>query len=200
LNLQWDQGTGGVHWVTLLGESPYSTTDSYTVLLDPSGADQGSIYKFRVRAYNIHGWSAWSAWGEVLAADVPGIIESTTIAIVESTQVQLSWQVPEANGSPIDAYLVEFLTSSGSYVEEDTYCGGETLAVEASCVFPMSYFTGSPLFLSQGDAIMFRVTARNSIGWQTVPSTSSTGTVIVQTSPVGTPSALILDSSQTDET
>jgi hypothetical protein len=114
--------------------------------------------------------------------------------------VQLSWQVPEANGSPIDAYLVEFLASSGSYVEEDTYCGGETLISEASCVFPMSYFTGSPLLLSQGDAIIFRVTARNSIGWQSDPSTSLTGTVIVQTSPIGTPAALILDSSLTDET
>jgi hypothetical protein len=114
--------------------------------------------------------------------------------------VQLSWQVPEANGSPIDAYFVELLASSGSYVEEDTSCGGETLISEASCVFPMSYFTGSPLLLSQGDAIIFRVTARNSIGWQSDPSTSLTGTVIVQTSPIGTPVALVLDSSQTDET
>ena len=33
LNLQWDAATGGATWATLIGESPYSTTESYTVAL-----------------------------------------------------------------------------------------------------------------------------------------------------------------------
>lgn len=33
LNLQWDAASGGVTWTTLIGESPYSTTESYTVAL-----------------------------------------------------------------------------------------------------------------------------------------------------------------------
>lgn len=33
LNLQWDAASGGVAWTTLIGESPYSTTESYTVAL-----------------------------------------------------------------------------------------------------------------------------------------------------------------------
>ncbi len=77
LNLQWDQGLGGATQVTLIGESPHSTTNSYTVQLAPDGSSQGHIYKFRVRALNIHGWSEPSDWATVLAADVPGVVQSS---------------------------------------------------------------------------------------------------------------------------
>lgn len=87
LNLQWDQGTAGVTWVTLIGESPYSTTDSYSVQLATDGSNEGTLYKFRVRALNIHGWSGYSNLADVLAADVPGVIASTTIAIVNEASV-----------------------------------------------------------------------------------------------------------------
>jgi hypothetical protein len=87
LNLQWDQGTAGVTWVTLIGESPYSTSDSYSVQLATDGSAVGTLYKFRVRALNIHGWSAYSSTADVLAADVPGVIASTTIAIVSEASV-----------------------------------------------------------------------------------------------------------------
>jgi hypothetical protein len=79
LNLQWDGATGGVTWTTLIGESPYSTTDSYTVTLAQDGSNEGLTYRFRVRALNIHGWSDTSEWALILAADVPGIVASTTI-------------------------------------------------------------------------------------------------------------------------
>lgn len=85
LNLQWDAATGGVTWTTLIGESPYSTTDSYTVTLAQDGSNEGLTYRFRMRALNIHGWSDYSVWAEILAADVPGVIASTSIELADDT-------------------------------------------------------------------------------------------------------------------
>lgn len=173
LNLQWDAATGGVTWTTLIGESPYSTTDSYTVTLAQDGSNEGLTYRFRMRALNIHGWSDSSVWAEVLAADVPGVVASTTIQLVDETQVQLSWQEPEANGSPVDAYTVEILSSTGSYVAEETHCGSTgaaTIVTEAACTIPMSAFTEAPLLLTQGSEILFRVTAGNAVGTQAAAS------------------------------
>jgi hypothetical protein len=31
LNLQWDKGSSGANWTTLIGENPYSTTLTYSV-------------------------------------------------------------------------------------------------------------------------------------------------------------------------
>lgn len=58
LQLQWDAGTGGETWTTLIGESPYSTTTSYSytsAIIDP-----GRVYKFRYRARNVFGWGQYS--------------------------------------------------------------------------------------------------------------------------------------------
>jgi hypothetical protein len=104
-----------------------------------------------MRALNTHGWSDYSGWAEILAADVPGVIASTTILLVNETQVHLSWQVPEANGSPVDAYTIEILSSTGSYVAEETHCGSAsaaTIVTEAACTIPMSAFSVDPLLLT----------------------------------------------------
>jgi hypothetical protein len=124
LKLQWDNGSAGATWTTLLGESPYATTDSYTQLLNPDGSNAGTTYKFRYAAYNIHGWGPYSPEANILAADVPGVIASTTIQLTGGTSVQFSWQSPETNGSPISAYKVEILTSTSAYAEETEYCSG----------------------------------------------------------------------------
>jgi len=202
LNLQWDRGTAGATWATLLGESPHSTTDSYTVQLASDGSDAGKTYKFRARAYNAHGWGALSDEVDVLAADYPAVIASTTIELVDDVQVQFSWQSPEPNGSPIDAYKVEILSSTGSYLEETAQCSGAvdpTVSDPASCRLPMAAFSADPWNLAPGSPITFRVAARNQIGWQAVPSSSTTGLVPVETAPPGAPAPLVLDASQTNE-
>jgi hypothetical protein len=202
LNLQWDQGTAGASWVTLLGESPHATTDRYTVQLDQGGGDAGKTFKFRSRAYNVHGWGPLSEAAGILAADFPGPIAGTTIEQVGGTEVKLAWQTPDANGSPVDAYRVEVLASSGSYLEETTHCSGAvdpTVLSAASCQVPMSAFSSAPFSLARGAQIAFRVTAQNQIGWQASPSGPTTGLVLVETAPLGAPAAPALDASQTDE-
>lgn len=54
LNLQWDSGTGGEKWTTLIGENPFSTTTSYSY--SSALIDAGRNYKFRYRARNAIGW------------------------------------------------------------------------------------------------------------------------------------------------
>ena len=69
----------------MIGESPFSTTNSYTVTLNPDGSDLGKTFKFRVRANNIYGWGPYSDAQDVLAADVPGVIASSSIALIPAT-------------------------------------------------------------------------------------------------------------------
>ena len=66
----------------MIGESPLSTTNSYTVTLNPDGSDLGKTFKFRVSANNIYGWGPYSDAQDVLAADVPGVIASSSIALI----------------------------------------------------------------------------------------------------------------------
>jgi hypothetical protein len=78
-------------------------------------------------------------------------VASTTIQLVDETQVRLSWQEPEANGSPVDAYRIEIMSSTGAYATEETYCGGSgasTIVTDASCTIPMSAFAAAPLLLA----------------------------------------------------
>jgi hypothetical protein len=147
-------------------------TGSYTVALAAGGGDAGKTYKFRASALNVHGWGPVSSVATILAADVPGVIASATIALTGGTSVRLAWQVPAANGSPIDSYKVELLGTTGTYVTEAVHCSGTAPAVlsAASCTLPMSALTSAPWNLALGAAITYRVTARNAIGWQTAAS------------------------------
>ena len=64
-SLEWDQGTNT--WVSLIGESVHSTSLQHQI----NTLDEGDSYKFRYRAYNVHGWSAYSAEATILVATVP---------------------------------------------------------------------------------------------------------------------------------
>ena len=113
LNLQMDDGSG---WITIIGENPYSTSTSYTVTLETDGSNMGETFRFRFRARNIHGWGDYSTATEVLAATIPGVIATTSIELVADNSITLAWQIPDENGSPISAYLVEIMDSTGAYV------------------------------------------------------------------------------------
>lgn len=68
LHLQWDKGSSGLTWQTLIGEAPYSTSESYTIT---GNLVAGRVYKFRYRARNIYGWGEYSDQGDILAAAIP---------------------------------------------------------------------------------------------------------------------------------
>lgn len=52
LLLEWDRGTDGQTWETLIGESPLQTTDSYII---NQNVEEGRVYLFRYRARNVFG-------------------------------------------------------------------------------------------------------------------------------------------------
>jgi hypothetical protein len=84
LQLQWDQGTRGASWSTLLGFSPFTTSTVYTIT--GSVVQSARIYKFRYRAYNIHGWGPYSDALDLLAASIPDTLEPVITNLI-GTQV-----------------------------------------------------------------------------------------------------------------
>lgn len=58
--LEWDSGTNGVTWSTIVGLSPFTTATTFSVTGSSSGLTAGQSYGFRVSAYNIFGWGSAS--------------------------------------------------------------------------------------------------------------------------------------------
>lgn len=198
LQLQWDQGTSGASWATLLGFSPYTVTTTYSI----TGLDRvssGRVYKFRYRARNIHGWGPYSDVLDLLAASIPDRL-SPVITQLVGTQVQISWVPLKENGAQITQYLIELKTLQGAYIEMPTLCDGtnENVLANNYCLFPMATFLASPLSLLQGDLIVARIAVKNAIGW-TLPSADNTQGVLVQTRPLK-PLPMTYDVAQTDTT
>jgi len=71
------------------------------------------VYKFRYRAYSVHGWGPYSDQVDILAAEAPEQMAAVTTSLV-GTQVKLQWAPLSNNGSPITQYLIEIRTSDGS--------------------------------------------------------------------------------------
>jgi len=65
-HLQWDKNSD--EWFDIIGFNPISLALATVQTLDVQG---GITYKFRVRAQNIHGWSAFSDSVEIKAAQIP---------------------------------------------------------------------------------------------------------------------------------
>lgn len=96
----------------LLGVTPYSTLNDYTVT---TGVQSGRSYRFRVRARNIYGWGDYSAYTTVKAATLPSIMQAPTTSNDETTgNVIISWIAPANGGDPITSYQVYIGTSGYS--------------------------------------------------------------------------------------
>jgi hypothetical protein len=103
LHLQWDKGTAGETWITLIGESPYSTSSTYTY--SSGEIVEGRTYKFRYRALNILGWGDYSEQGNILAAGEPTQMNAVSVT-QEDTYVKIAWSPSTMNGSPLEAYRI----------------------------------------------------------------------------------------------
>lgn len=66
-NLAYDEGNSGASFVSLIGESPYSTATSYS----KGGLTTDTLYQFKYRVYNKYGWSDYSDVLTVRAATEP---------------------------------------------------------------------------------------------------------------------------------
>jgi hypothetical protein len=86
-----------------------------------SGISAGSVYKFRVSAHNIHGWSTVSNTSMIYATDKPSKPAAVTTQ-EQTSAIVFSWTAPNSNFESIEAYKMLIQTSTSSFQEETTYC------------------------------------------------------------------------------
>lgn len=114
-NLQYDKGgplgtaTAGPaqnsDFVSLIGEVPATNTAQRS--LSMSGLVANTIYTFRYRVANKHGWSAWSPSLKALTATAPEAMVAPTVSLAPNpTEIRIEWIQPATGGTPITAYEV----------------------------------------------------------------------------------------------
>lgn len=172
-NLQWDAGTNGATWTSLVGEASDFTGTSFTV---SSGVSGGNTYQFKVRAANILGWGSFSSVVSLVASGVPSQMDPPTTALSGST-VTISWSAATDNSATVTAYLLEILQSDGSYYTDTTNCDASTDPVLSarSCALSLTTLRASPYSLAQGDLVVARVSAQNANGWSDVSEVNTSG-------------------------
>jgi len=125
LHLQWDEGTVGRSWQTLIGEYPYALNQVFT----KRGLVQtGHTYQFRYRARNLLGWGEWSDSAYMLAASLPEATLSI-ISTLNNANVRLSWSANTIdNGSAITEYKIKIRDAHNDFFE-DELCDGASFEV-----------------------------------------------------------------------
>jgi hypothetical protein len=121
LQLQWDQGTGDIEWMTLVGEDPYSTSTSFTI---SENLVPGRTYLFKYRTRNIFGWGEWSDKNGIMAASIPETMAAPVTSLI-GLDIKVEWEKTTVeNGSPITAYEVQIRTSDSSIYVTESVCDG----------------------------------------------------------------------------
>lgn len=173
-SLEWDQGTNGASYESIIGE----TSNNIQLSQTKTGLTKGTIYYFRYRAKNIYDWSPYSNIIQQIAARVPDSPAAPITSNV-ATSVLITWATPYDGGSSVTTYNVQILTKSGLYLEEETYCNArtdDTVINNGYCAIPMSILTASPYLLIQGDEVVAQVLAANMLGDSAYSALSSSQT------------------------
>lgn len=80
----------------------------------------GTSYKFKYRAFNIHGAGPYSTETTIIASTKPDQMEPPTTTLTNASVI-VSWTVtPDDHERPVTKYRVKFRQSSGTYSEETT--------------------------------------------------------------------------------
>lgn len=161
-NLQYDEGaiagsgTNGESpeegdFVSLVGEVPDNNIDVLEVTL--SGLSTDTIYSFRYRVKNKHGWSGFSDTLGVLTATVPAGMSAPSFSIPESspTSAVITWTIPYNGGNSITAYTILLENDDGSdFFEELDYCDGSALVTitALTCTIPLVTLRAAPFNLA----------------------------------------------------
>jgi hypothetical protein len=103
-----------------------------------------------------------------LAAQIPDQPTNvqTTIA---GDNVLISWDTPNARGSPLLGYLIYIRKSDGTTFDHDTTnCDGLTdaqILTDASCLVPISTLRASAFQLPWGSSVYVKIAALNEYGY-----------------------------------
>ena len=113
-NLYWDDGTGN---------TDVELVDDLVTLWTVTSLTGGLNYKFKVRAQNIYGYSAFSEEYIVEASDFPGKPPIPTVTL-QTTNVHVQWVAPSSHFAVIDSYEILLMKADGSFTDDLTYCDG----------------------------------------------------------------------------
>lgn len=165
----------GTSWASM-GQSG---TTNYSI---PSLLDFTS-YSVRVRAVNIAGPGASSNMIQETTAGIPAQVTGVSATSNASTQSVVSWTAPDANGTAITDYIVQYSTSS-------TFASGVTTFSDGTSSTASATVTG----LTNGTTYYFRVKAVNAVGESSLWSPISGGAV-----PAAAPNAPVIGTSTTSD-
>lgn len=176
-NLQLDDGTNP--WLDILGDGvtyPYQTGTSVIIV---DSIIPGHSYQIRVRAYNAHGWSAWSEELTIKASDVPDKPAAPTTNI-NNHNILVLWADPFDGYDDIDAYSIVFRRKDNLYEEITAYCDGSNSVLfnKKSCDVPVSALKQSPINLVAGDEVKVKIRAHNINGWSEYSDPTVSGGLI----------------------
>jgi len=123
-----------------------------------SGLTPGTIYGFRLRAYNAKGWS-YSEWIYMKGAGPPSAMAppSQDIPAGSSTSIVLTWTIPNLQGGTLVGFKVYRNNGLGTPMSQhhDLTCGMETNPAPQTCAI-----TG----LTPSDEYQIQIRAINDVG------------------------------------
>lgn len=118
-NLQWFKDNT---WQDLYGILPGAYLTQFTLTSD---IQRGETYEFRLRAFNIYEWGAWSDTTLIKAAGIPFTPTPVTTSFDPITGgVILSWFAPHDNSQNIEEYFVEIQSAGLDWFEDSLHCDG----------------------------------------------------------------------------
>lgn len=146
--LEIDDGAGGA-FVPIAGLDPVNAPYTLNSKLWTTAISSGKFYKLRYRAYNIHGWGAYSPESTIVAATVPYAPGEPALTI-DVTQVMITWTAPTNPGGvniPILSYTIEIRLRDGTtFLEEPISCSGADATIRDNrvCRIPIPTLTSAP--------------------------------------------------------
>ncbi len=145
--------TGGGNYEEIATSTPIAASaTSYT----DSGLTDGTEYTYRIRAANSIGDADWSNESSTttLTAHVPSAVTDLSAAkdaTNGSTEIDLTWTAPAANGAAITAYTLQRKSGAGNYATTTMSIAGSATTYSDTGLTPATEYT-------------YRIHATNSAG------------------------------------
>lgn len=141
-NLEWDAGSSGTNWYSLVGNVANSLSLNF---LATNSLTPGHAYRFRVRAKNIWGWGPFSPVTTIYAATVPAkmVIPVFTIDSLAG-DLKIDWTQPDIQGDAIMSYDIEIANNAQTtWTEYAPSCSGSDPLI-TFCLVPMVVLEAAP--------------------------------------------------------
>jgi predicted phage tail protein len=166
----WDQATGlESGWVSLANTTALETVKS--------GLVGGTVYQFKVRAYNKYGEGLFTSAVSVNTSQPPDQPAAPTLEVV-GAHVKISWARPFRNHREVLGYQILIATNAISgteFIERKALCDGDAQAAVMYCLVGMHDLRTAPFGLAYDTLVRAKVLARNERGWSAESDANTVG-------------------------